>query len=384
MLKRFHIYLALLVVSPVAAQESRPVPDLRELVAKPQSEMADVVRRYEADRGSLQRTYTVPTSPTRRERMLRFHNDWLNALEKLTGHKFTPPGQEDYRKLVETVKKDLKQLDDQARRDSEIAPLLPFAPTIVALEESRRKMERVDWTGPAGKLNEMRKQTEKTRKSLESAEHKPGKSQVLAAAETAASLRNTLKNWFNFYNAYDPLFTWWMAEPYKDADAAVGEYAAFLKEKLKPSDANPVANPTAVSRLYGKDPGDVPDLLELIKTPPSEMKPVIQRYGQDRGGTGRMAAARGETPARTPERIAQLRKHYTDWLDALAKLDFDSFSQDGKVDYLLLRNLIQRELRRLDLQAKSREEIMRLLPFDACLNQLIEVGKKLDATKAVE
>src|SRR5262249_21458446 len=132
---------------------------------------------------------------------------------------------------------------------------------------------------------------------------------------------------------------------------------------------------------------DVPDLIELIKTPASEMKPVIQRYSQDRGGAGRMANMPGaQTPQRTPERMAQLRKHYTDWLDALAKLDFDHFSQDGKVDYLLLRNAIQKELRRLDLQAKARDEVMKLLPFEVALNQLIEAGakEKTDSTKAIE
>src|SRR3954451_17353639 len=105
MFKRFHFLLALLLVSPVAAQDPRPVPDLRELVAKPQSELADVVRRYEADRDSLQRTYTAPTSPTRRERLRHFHNDWLTALKKLKDYKFTPPAQEEYGKLIESVKK---------------------------------------------------------------------------------------------------------------------------------------------------------------------------------------------------------------------------------------------------------------------------------------
>jgi uncharacterized protein (DUF885 family) len=382
MLKRSHIYLALLVASPVAAQESRPVPDLREIVAKPQSEMADVVRRYEADRGSLQRTYTVPTSPMRRERMRRFHSDWLEALEKLKEHKFTPPAQEEYTKLIETAKKDLKTLEEQAKRDAEIAHLLPFAPTIVALEESRRRMERVDPPGAAGKLNQMKKQLEQLRKSLEGAEHKPAKSLITAAVETTTSLRNSLKSWFNFYTGYDPLFTWWLAEPYKDADAALGDYATFLRDKLKPGDAKPavVLEPARIP----PHASDVPNLLELIKTP-SEMKPVIQRYTQDRGGTGRMANMPGaQTPPRTPERSSQLRKHYNDWLDALSKLDFDNFSRDGKVDYLLLRNLIQRELRRLDVQAKAREEMMKLLPFDAALSQLIEGGKKLDAPKAVE
>src|SRR5262245_45024897 len=181
MFKLFRVVPALLRVSAAAAQEQRAVPDLRELIAKPQSEMADVVRRYEADRGSLQRTYTVPTSPTRRERLRRFHSDWLTALEKLKDYKFTPPAQEDLGKLVESVKKDLKQLDDQAKRDAEVVPLLPFASTIVALEESRRRMERVDSPGAAGKLNEMKKQIAATRKSLESADPKPNRSQVTAA-----------------------------------------------------------------------------------------------------------------------------------------------------------------------------------------------------------
>src|SRR5687767_5417398 len=123
--------LSVLLFSSLIAAQERPVPDLRELVAKPQSELADVVRRYEADRGSLQRTYTVATSPTRRERMRKFHNDWLAALEKVKDHKFTPPALEDFGKLVDSVKKDLAQLDEQAKRDAELAQLLPFAPTIV-------------------------------------------------------------------------------------------------------------------------------------------------------------------------------------------------------------------------------------------------------------
>src|SRR5262245_7121815 len=111
MFKLFRVVPALLRVSAAAAQEQRAVPDLRELIAKPQSEMADVVRRYEADRGSLQRTYTVPTSPTRRERLRRFHSDWLTALEKLKEHKLTPPAQEEYTKPIETVKEDLKKVE---------------------------------------------------------------------------------------------------------------------------------------------------------------------------------------------------------------------------------------------------------------------------------
>jgi uncharacterized protein (DUF885 family) len=51
-----------------------------------------------------------------------------------------------------------------------------------------------------------------------------------------------------------------------------------------------------------------------------------------------------------------VRGFYTGWLGALRKLDFDGLSPDGHIDYLLLRNHIERELRRLDLQGKTPAE----------------------------
>ncbi len=45
-------------------------------------------------------------------------------------------------------------------------------------------------------------------------------------------LRQTLQAWFTFYDGYDPLFTWWSGEPYKEAGKALEEYAKFPREKL--------------------------------------------------------------------------------------------------------------------------------------------------------
>jgi uncharacterized protein (DUF885 family) len=45
-------------------------------------------------------------------------------------------------------------------------------------------------------------------------------------------LRGTLKNWFGFHNGYDPVFTWWVGEPYKTVDQSLASYATFLREKV--------------------------------------------------------------------------------------------------------------------------------------------------------
>jgi uncharacterized protein (DUF885 family) len=46
------------------------------------------------------------------------------------------------------------------------------------------------------------------------------------------SLRETLRNWHRFYDGYDPIFTWWTAEPYKIVDQSLQAYAVTLREKV--------------------------------------------------------------------------------------------------------------------------------------------------------
>ena len=45
-------------------------------------------------------------------------------------------------------------------------------------------------------------------------------------------LRSTLKSWYGFYSGYDPLFSWWVAEPYDKADTELEDYAAFVRKRL--------------------------------------------------------------------------------------------------------------------------------------------------------
>ena len=64
-------------------------------------------------------------------------------------------------------------------------------------------------------------------------------------ADSVDGLRNSVTTWFNFYNGYDPLFTWWMGMPYKQVDDALQGYAAFLRDKVAPADT--IATPTSAT-----------------------------------------------------------------------------------------------------------------------------------------
>ena len=52
------------------------------------------------------------------------------------------------------------------------------------------------------------------------------------AALAINNLRNNLRNWYTFYNGYDPMFTWWNEEPYKSLDQAMNNYGTFITERL--------------------------------------------------------------------------------------------------------------------------------------------------------
>src|SRR5262245_48966170 len=123
-----------------------------------ESEMRAAIERYTVDRGSLQRSFPVVTSPARRERFRELYTDWLTSLQKLDFDSMSQDGKIDYILFKNHLEYELRQLDIQAKQLSEIQPLIPFAKTIIDLEEARRRMEPIDSAKVAASLNELRKQ----------------------------------------------------------------------------------------------------------------------------------------------------------------------------------------------------------------------------------
>ncbi|PYT09560.1 MAG: DUF885 domain-containing protein [Acidobacteria bacterium] len=101
------------------------------------------------------------------------------------------------------------------------------------------------------------------------------------------------------------------------------------------------------------------------------MRAPIERYVADRG-----SLARFYTVEASPTRHARLKQFYSDWLTTLAKLNFDSMSQDGRVDYLLFKNHLDHELRQLEIQSKALAEIAALAPFAQTITDL-EVARRM-------
>ena len=116
-MKRHAIILPLLLLAaPALAQEPKSsIPDLHELVAKPQSELYFVEQRFHADLGNLMRAYSIPGSPTRLARLRQFYSDWRAAVGKLDKERFSADGKAEWAKLKEQIERELRAL---ARRQT--------------------------------------------------------------------------------------------------------------------------------------------------------------------------------------------------------------------------------------------------------------------------
>ncbi len=323
--------LACSVAPGLAQHSSTGETDLGELNS-PQSEMRGMIERYVADRGSLFRFHAVDT-PARNARFKQFYTESLAALGRAGFDQMSQDGRIDYLLFKNHLEHELRLLDIRARAQSETASLIPFASKIAELEEARRQMQKIDPARTAAMLSGLNREIEAARRSLEaSLKPEPG-SEVRAdaarakktvanrAAVTITQLRTSLKNWYGFYNGYDPIFTWWVAEPYKVVDKSLENYAGYLREKIvgvKPGDdtaiiGDPIGREALMSELaFEMIPYTPEELIAIAKKELEWCEAEMRRASRDLGfgDDWRKALEHVKTlyvePGKQPELIREL------------------------------------------------------------------------------
>ena len=356
---------------PSQAASDEAVPnDLRPLVAAPESEFRLVTLRYSADRNTLNGNYdggrsggrggrgdantggrgtgavtpSLSLSTNRIARLKRFDASWQAALAKVDATTLSDAAKKDLESLKTTIQNNGQQLDADTAVIAQLAPFVPFAPAIVRLSEARIRLEDLNPQQAAGMITDVAKQIAESSRAFEGAQVPISKDLARRAAEAVDTLRSSVTTWFNFYDGYDPLFTWWMGTPYKKVDAALQSYATLLRDKVAPAapDTTPAAAAvTPIPPAAAPPLNEVPDLHELIALPQDELREIVQRFvgpSAGRGGRGATNSPGGGRP----------RQYYVDWLNALKTLDFDSLTRNAQVDYLFIKKTCERQIARLD------------------------------------
>lgn len=214
-------FIAALVVATASAQDNAP------------SRLRPVIEAHGQDVGAYRRFYSAETSPARYEKFKSLYTQQLSELAKVPFGKLQHHEKVDLLLFQNYLQRELRELERYRGQLAEMEPIIPFMRVISDLEDERRRLESIDPQEKAVVLDTLAKQIAALRKDIESGKiTRPKRTTAYRAVRTLRSLRATLKNWFDFHNAYDPQFTWWNKKPYEAADAALQKYTEFVSKEL--------------------------------------------------------------------------------------------------------------------------------------------------------
>ena len=273
------------IPSPTLAQSASPrsiettgVPNLTALASLEGSELRSVLERFSTDRSALGRRWDVQYSPTRRERFRAFYHEWQSALGAMEYATLSLEGKIDYVLLANEIRYALESLDREETLYEEMGQLIPFAGTLMELQEARRRLEIPDPAATAGILADLPERITEAQRAVEAKLEEDDAPSAIVAYRTANALRGlqrTVQDWHAYYAGYDPLFTWWTSAPWKRMNDALGEYIEFLRERvlgIEPGEPEPI-----VGDPIGAD-GLRRDLRhEMIPYTPDELIAIAQR-----------------------------------------------------------------------------------------------------------
>lgn len=219
--------------------------EISGMTAPQSSELRELVERYATDKDTLLDFYSVDGSQLQDRRLGEFYAAWRNRLAAMNYDTLGTEGRVDWILLDRQIAYEQKLLGRAEARQREMAPLLPFAEGIATLQESRRLMQPVDAQASAELLDRMAKDVADTRRRLEAGlkadtADKPDKVEPLVvtkivayrAVAAIADLRESLDDWYKFYDGYDPAFGWWTRDSHAKLNEALDGYVAFLRSKV--------------------------------------------------------------------------------------------------------------------------------------------------------
>ena len=210
----------------------------------PCQEMPDLMQNYEADLHALTRFYTSAfygshyqgnvsidgASPLIRARFDSLYREYLAKMDGIDFNGLPQECKVDYILFKRDLKEKLRSAAEEAAQYNKIKPWFPFADSIYAAETLRRRGHVLNSEALAKNWFEATKTIAslKTRLSKDSSMDMDA---LYEAGEVIADLQRGIADIYNFYNGYDPLFTWWMPKTYKELDSALTAYASQFKER---------------------------------------------------------------------------------------------------------------------------------------------------------
>lgn len=255
--------------------------------------MRGLLDRYQTDRRALDRSWTTPLSPLRAQRRKEFFDQWMYELEKVDFDRLTQGERIDYLLLRNHLRYQQKKRVLDQRKQAQDAALVPFASIIVDLAEARRNMKSVDQRGSAEKLVELSGKIADISAEVRAGKAKTDQIVAARAVRRIHALRRALAEWNRFYDGYDPVFSWWTAQPYKQATEDLNDYARLVQQRLVGTDSrdaligDPIGRDGLMSELeYEMIPYTPEELIRIADSEFAWCEREMKRAADDLGFKG--------------------------------------------------------------------------------------------------
>lgn len=225
------VLTALAAANSIAhAQQQAPVALYQQT-----SEINNLMVTYNADKGSISRFYFVGNSPERRQQLQKLNNQYLQQLDQVDFNALPTGSRVDYILFRKDLQAQLHSLQEEETQYNQLKEWFPFADKIYAVEKVRRRGTEQNAQQLAADFHSMSIDVLKKAKALRE-EKNVDIYHILRAEGIVKGLKDALHSVHQFYNSYDPQYTWWMAKPYAGLDTALSTYAIAWKaqEKVAP------------------------------------------------------------------------------------------------------------------------------------------------------
>lgn len=216
----------------------------------PCQQMPALMTNYNADYRGLSRFYS-PTvtgrggfgfggndasvgSPEKRKRLTALVQEYQKKLSAINFKELPQECKVDYILFKRDLSERLRAIESEEADYNKLKNYFPFADKIFALEKLRRRGHQPDAAKVAEEWNGIVKEVKALQSKLKD-EKLPATSSLTAAGDAVTTMKQTVTSIYEFYNGYDPMFTWSVPKTYTALDEALGAYATALKTKANAS-----------------------------------------------------------------------------------------------------------------------------------------------------
>lgn len=240
------------------------------------TEMYAFIVQHEADEGSLERFYIVAGSPERRKRLSEFYEGQLKKLDALPFESFSTGGKVDFLLMRRDIQNELTLLAQEEKETAQVARLTSPGDGIYPIEKQRRRGLHLKSNEVAAQLNGLLRGVQIATKKLGT---EPNMTVALAnrASQVVVGQQTALKSVYDFYNGYDPDFSWWVTRPYQQLDSALAKYSNALKKKVDPATQPKDDGSGIIGNPIGRDELTRLLQLEMIPYSPEELVDIANK-----------------------------------------------------------------------------------------------------------